>query len=201
MTSATLHGKRVAILVADGFEQVEMTQPREALESAGAQTTLISPNTGSVKAHKHDEPGDEFQVDLALGQAKPEDYDALLLPGGVANPDKLRTIPEAVAFARAFAEADKPIAAICHGPWTLVEADAVRGKRLTSWPSLKTDIRNAGGQWEDRTTFRRSTGRRSRSSRIRPSRSPARRGSRAPEHRERRAARPRAARRCASPFA
>ncbi len=154
MTSAALHGKRVAILVASGFEQIEMTQPREALESAGARTTLISPGGERVRANKHDEPGDEFPVDLPLSRAKADDYDALLLPGGVANPDRLRAIPEAVAFARAFVDANKPIAAICHGPWTLVEADAVRGKRLTSWPSLKTDIRNAGGMWEDREVVR-----------------------------------------------
>ncbi|MGH7736946.1 MAG: type 1 glutamine amidotransferase domain-containing protein [Candidatus Tyrphobacter sp.] len=150
MTSAALSGKRVAILVAEGFEQIEMTQPRDALDAAGAKTTLVAPRGGTVKAARHGEPGDDFSVDVALAQTQPEDYDALLLPGGVRNPDLLRTIPEAVAFVRAFVDAKKPIAAICHGPWTLVEADAVRGKTLTSWPSLRTDIRNAGGRWEDR---------------------------------------------------
>lgn len=154
MASAALHGKRIAILVADGFEQVEMTQPREALESAGARTALVSPAGSKVRAAKHEQPGDEFTVDVELAQARPDDYDALVLPGGVRNPDTLRTIPEAVAFVRAFVDARKPIAAICHGPWTLVEADAVRGKTLTSWPSLKTDIRNAGGHWEDREVVR-----------------------------------------------
>lgn len=155
--TASLCGKRIAILVSDGFEQVEMTQPREAFESAGAKTTLVSPNKDKVQANKHADPGDTFPVDLELSQAKADDYDALLLPGGVRNPDTLRTIPEAVAFVRAFVDADKPIAAICHGPWTLVEADAVRGKTLTSWPSLKTDIRNAGGRWEDREVIRDGT--------------------------------------------
>lgn len=154
MSSASLSGKRIAILVTDGFEQVEMTQPREAFETAGAKTTLVSPNKEKVKANKHDDPGDTFNVDLELSQAKADDYDALLLPGGVKNPDALRIIPEAVAFVRAFVDANKPIAAICHGPWTLVEADAVRGKTLTSWPSLKTDISNAGGRWEDREVVR-----------------------------------------------
>lgn len=154
MASASLSGKTVAILVADGFEQVEMTQPREALESAGAKTVLVSPNDRTVTANKHEEPGDSFPVDVPLSKASPNDYDALLLPGGVRNPDELRMIPQAVAFVRAFVDANKPIAAICHGPWTLVEADAVRGKHLTSWPSLKTDIRNAGGEWEDREVVR-----------------------------------------------
>ena len=144
-----LSGKKIAILVADGFEQVEMTEPRKALQEAGAQTVLISPAQGRVKAVQHDEPGDTFPVDLALEQAQPGDFDGLLLPGGVANPDKLRVIPKAVQFAKAFFQAGKPVAAICHGPWLLVEAGEVRGKTLTSWPSLQTDIRNAGGDWVD----------------------------------------------------
>jgi protease I len=145
----SLNGKKVAILVADGFEQVEMTEPRKALEEAGARTQLISPSAGKVKGWQHTEWGDEFPVDLPLDQARPADYDALLLPGGVMNPDKLRMIPQAVQFVKAFFDAGKPVASICHGPWTLVEAGVVRGKTLTSWPSLKTDIRNAGGHWVD----------------------------------------------------
>ena len=144
-----LDGHKIAILVADGFEQVEMTEPRKALQEAGARTTLISPSQGQVKAFQHDEPGDSFPVDLALDQADPADYDGLLLPGGVANPDKLRVVPKAVQFTKAFFDAGKPVAAICHGPWTLIEADVVRGRTLTSWPSLQTDIRNAGGEWVD----------------------------------------------------
>jgi protease I len=144
-----LEGKKVAILVADGFEQVEMTEPRQALEAEGAQITLISPAEGQVKAFQHDQPGDTFPVDQALSGANAADYDALVLPGGVANPDKLRTIPEAVQFVKAFFEAGKPVGAICHGPWTLIEADVVRGVTLTSWPSLQTDLRNAGANWVD----------------------------------------------------
>ena len=145
-----LGGLKIAIVVADGFEQVEMTEPRQALQEAGAQTTLISPAQGQVRAFQHDDPGDSFPVDLALDEANPADYDGLLLPGGVANPDKLRVIPKAVQFVKAFFDAGKPVAAICHGPWTLIEADVVRGRTLTSWPSLRTDIRNAGGEWVDR---------------------------------------------------
>ncbi len=145
-----LDGLRVAILVTDGFEQVEMTEPRKALNEAGAKTVLIAPQKDSVQGMDHDEKGSKFPVDLKLESASPSDFDALLLPGGVANPDRLRMIPNAVQFVQEFARAGKPIAAICHGPWLLVEADLARGRRLTSWPSLKTDIRNAGGQWEDR---------------------------------------------------
>jgi protease I len=144
-----LNGKNVAILATDGFEQVELTEPRKALDAAGAKTTLISLQGGSIRAFKHDEPGDSFKVDKTIDSVSANDYDALLLPGGVANPDKLRVNKQAVAFVRAFADAGKPIAAICHGPWTLVEAGIVRGKTLTSWPSLKTDIENAGGTWVD----------------------------------------------------
>lgn len=144
-----LDGLRVAILVDQGFEQVELAEPRAALDGAGARTDLISPEQGKVKGWQHDHWGDEFKVDVELDAADPSDYDALLLPGGVMNPDKLRTKPEAVEFVRSFFEAGKPVAAICHGPWTLVEADVVRGRTLTSWPSLKTDLRNAGATWKD----------------------------------------------------
>ena len=131
-----------------------MTEPRKALQDAGAKADLISPAKGQVQGMNHDEKGDKFPVEVALDDANPADYDALLLPGGVANPDKLRAIPKAVEFVKAFAEAGKPIAAICHGPWMLVEADLVRNKRVTSWPSLRTDIRNAGGRWEDKEVVR-----------------------------------------------
>jgi len=144
-----LSGKRVAILVENGFEQVELTEPRDALDEAGAQTQIVSPVEGQVKGWRHTEWGDSFKVDLPLQNARPEEFDALLLPGGVMNPDKLRMNPQAVQFVKAFFDARKPVAAICHGPWTLVEADVVRGRTVTSWPSLKTDIRNAGGHWVD----------------------------------------------------
>jgi protease I len=144
-----LDGKRVAILVADGFEQVEMTEPRKALQQAGARTALISPADGQVQGWNHHDKGDKFPVDVPLKTADPNDYDALMLPGGALNPDQLRTMPEAVSFVRAFFNAGKPVAAICHAPWTLVEADVVRGRTVTSWPSLKTDLRNAGATWVD----------------------------------------------------
>ena len=144
-----MQGKRVAILVTDGFEQVEMTKPRMALEDAGAITTLISPKQGEVQGWNHQDKGEKFRVDRELKSANANDYDALLLPGGVANPDQLRMIPEAVKFAKSFFAAHKPVAAICHGPWLLVEADVVRGYKVTSWPSLKTDLTNAGAKWTD----------------------------------------------------
>lgn len=147
--SQNLNGKKVAILVADGFEQAELEGPKQALERAGAATEIVSPNERSVRGWKTKDFGDSFDVDVALKEADPEDYDALLLPGGVMNPDKLRMMPEAVEFARAFFEAGKPVGAICHGPWLLVEADVVRGRKVTSWPSLKTDLRNAGAEWVD----------------------------------------------------
>jgi len=147
---AQLDGKRVAILVTDGFEQVEMTEPRKAMDGAGAQTDLVSPARGKVKGWQHTKWGDEFPVEVPLEQANPDDYDALVLPGGVMNPDKLRMNEDAVHFVRAFFDAGKPVAAICHGPWTLIEADVVRGRTLTSWPSLQTDLRNAGANWVDR---------------------------------------------------
>jgi protease I len=145
----TLKGKMVAILATDGFEQAELLEPRKALEESGAKTKLISPQRGKIKGWKENNWGEEVSVDLSLDKASAEDFDALILPGGVMNPDKLRTMPEAVQFVRRFFEADKPVAAICHGPWMLVEAGAVRGRTLTSWPSLQTDIRNAGGRWVD----------------------------------------------------
>ena len=145
-----LDEKHVAILVAtEGTEQVELTEPRKALEAAGAEVDLLSTEAGEVQAFNHLDKGATFTADKAVGDADAGDYDALMLPGGVANPDNLRTHPEAVRFVRAFFDAGKPVAAICHAPWTLVEADVVRGRRLTSWPSLQTDIRNAGGDWVD----------------------------------------------------
>jgi len=144
-----LAGKKVAILVADGFEQVEMTEPRNALESAGAETVLISPSGDKVKGWQHTHWGNEFAVDIPLPQAHSEDYDALLLPGGVMNPDHLRDEPAAVEFVKSFFEAGKPVAAICHGPWILVEAGVVRGRRMTSYSSIKTDLKNAGANWVD----------------------------------------------------
>jgi protease I len=144
-----LHGKRVAFLLTDGAEQIEYTEPRKAIEAAGAEAQLVSLKPGTIQGFNHLDKGDTFKVDLTVKDADPDDYDGLILPGGVANPDFLRTDRDAVAFVRAFFEAGKPVAAICHGPWTLVEADVVRGRTLTSWPSLRTDIRNAGGTWVD----------------------------------------------------
>jgi protease I len=148
--SEQLSGKRVAFLVAnEGVEQVELTRPWEAVEEAGAKPVLIAPEQGTVQAFNHLDKAETFEPDVAVGDADPAEYDALVLPGGVANPDILRTVDAAVGFTRAFFEAGKPVAAICHGPWTLVEADVVQGRTLTSWPSLRTDIVNAGGSWVD----------------------------------------------------
>lgn len=144
-----LDGKKVAILVEKGFEQVELTQPKLALEQAGAQTQLVSPQQGRVKSWEHTGWGDEYEVDVQLDQANPEDYDALLLPGGVMNPDHLRRNQKALDFVRAFFDAGKPVAAICHAPWTLIDAGVVKGKTLTSYPSLQTDLTNAGAFWVD----------------------------------------------------
>lgn len=144
-----LNGQKVAILVADGFEQVELTEPKRALEAAGAQTQIISPAQGQVKGWQFTEWGDRFPVDVPLEQARPDNYDALLLPGGVMNPDKLRRNPQAVQFVKAFFDAGKPVAAICHGPWTLIEAGVVRGRQLTSFESIQTDLKNAGANWVD----------------------------------------------------
>jgi protease I len=145
-----LNGKRIAILATDGVEQVEMTEPRKALDAAGAKTELVSPAKGKLQAWQHHDKGDKFPVDIELDVADPNNYDALVLPGGVANPDQLRTIPKAVQFVRSFFEQGKPVAAICHAPWMLVEAGVVRNKTVTSWPSLHTDLMNAGAKWVDR---------------------------------------------------
>jgi protease I len=148
--TAPLHEKTVAFLVAqEGIEEVELTQPWEAVRYAGGTPELIAPAEGEVQAFNHLEKGSRFRVDRSLEDAAGEDYDAIVLPGGVANPDQLRTDERALGFLRQMAAEGKPIAVICHGPWTLVEADLVRGRTLTSWPSLKTDIRNAGGHWVD----------------------------------------------------
>ena len=146
---ANITGMKVAILIEDGFEQVEMVEPRKALDQAGAETSVVSPRNEHVRAWNFTEWGDNFPVDVALDRARPDDFDALLLPGGVINPDKLRMQPKAVAFAKAFFDAGKPVAAICHGPWTVIETGAARGRRIASWPSLKTDLRNAGAEWMD----------------------------------------------------
>ena len=142
-----LDNTKVAILVTDGFEQVELVKPREALEQAGARTEIVSPKSGDVKGWKHTEWGDSLPVDVLLREADAGDHDALLLPGGVMNPDALRLDEKAIAFIKAFSDAGKPIAAICHGPWTLINAGIAQGKRLTSWPSLEIDLRNAGADW------------------------------------------------------
>jgi protease I len=144
-----LKGKRVAIVVADGFEQVELTQPKQALEKAGAETDIISPNENRVHGWAETKWGKYFSVDVPLKQAHAEDYDALLLPGGVMNPDKLRRNPAVQQFIRAFFEAGKPVAAICHGPWTLIDAGVASGRRLTSYESIQTDLKNAGADWVD----------------------------------------------------
>jgi protease I len=144
-----LQGKKVAFLLTDGVEQIEYTEPRKAIEAAGAEAQLVSLRPGTIQGFNHLDKGDTFKVDLTVKEADPDDYDGLILPGGVANPDFLRIDRDAVAFVRAFFEAGRPVAAICHGPWTLVEADVVRGRTLTSWPSIRTDIRNAGGTWVD----------------------------------------------------
>jgi protease I len=148
--SNQLQGKRIAILVAnEGVEQVELTEPLEALRDAGAKADLLAPEAGEIQAFNHLDKGDTFKVDKVVGDADASDYDGLVLPGGVANPDQLRTSEEAVEFTRAFFAAGKPVGVICHGPWTLIEADVVRGRTLTSWPSLQTDLRNAGAEWVD----------------------------------------------------
>lgn len=145
----TLNGKTIAILATDGFEQSELLKPKQALEEAGARTQVVSPTENKIKGWEKKNWGKEIAVDVPLKSADASHYDALLLPGGVMNPDQLRMIPEAVRFAKQFFDQGKPVAAICHGPWMLVETGAVRGRTVTSWPSLKTDIRNAGGTWVD----------------------------------------------------
>ena len=147
---ADLNGKKIAFLVAtEGVEQVELTEPWKAVEAAGAQPELISPEQGKVQAFNHLDKGDTFEVDHTAADADASSYDGLVLPGGVANPDFLRMDENAVRFARSFFEQGKPVGVICHGPWTLVEAGVLRGRRITSWPSLRTDIENAGGKWVD----------------------------------------------------
>ncbi len=154
MPKDTLSGKRIAILVTDGFEQVELLEPRKALDEAGATTLVVSPAKDKVKGWNMKEWGNEVLVDVPLDEAKPSDFDALLLPGGVMNPDHLRMNPKAVSFVKQFTDAGKPVAAICHGPWTLIEAGAVNGHTMTSWPSLKTDLKNAGANWQDKEVIR-----------------------------------------------
>jgi protease I len=149
MAGGTLQGMKIAILVTDGFEQVELTEPRKALDQAGADTHLVSPKDDEVRGWNFTDWGQSLPVDLKLDDARPQDFDALLLPGGVINPDKLRMIPAAVQFVKAFFDAGKPVAAICHGPWMIVEADKARGRRMTSWPSIRTDLRNAGAEIVD----------------------------------------------------
>jgi protease I len=146
---AELQGKKVAILVEKGFEQEELLRPKQALEQAGAQTVVVSPAGEQVRGWNHTDWGESVKVDAALDQEKPDDYDALLLPGGVMNPDHLRVNPKAQEFVRHFFEAGKPVAAICHGPWTLINAGVARGRTLTSWPSLEVDLKNAGATWVD----------------------------------------------------
>jgi protease I len=144
-----LDGKKVAILVAEGFEQQELTGPKQALEQAGAKTMIVSPEQGEVQGWNHYDKADKFKVDVPLEQAEAQQFDALLLPGGVANPDQLRMQPKAVELVKSFMQAGKPVAVICHGPWTLIEADCVRGRKITSWPSLRKDLQNAGAEWVD----------------------------------------------------
>ena len=148
---AELNGKRIAILMTDGVEQVEYTRPREFLEQHGAQCTLVSPKSRGedIQGFNHLTPASKFKVEMNVKDARPADFDALVLPGGVANPDQLRTEPDAVRFVKDFFEAGTPVAVICHGPWTLVEAGVLDGRMITSWPSVRTDIENAGGQWID----------------------------------------------------
>lgn len=154
MANQTLPGMKVAILVTDGFEQVELLEPRKALDQAGATTQVVSPKNQKVRGWNFKEWGQEVPVDVPLDSARADQFDALLLPGGVMNPDHLRMIPQAVEFVRQFVDAGKPIASICHGPWTLIETDAVRGRTMTSWPSLKTDLKNAGANWVDAEVIR-----------------------------------------------
>lgn len=148
---ADIAGRRVAVLATDGVEQVELTEPVNALKQANAEVVVIAPRTGQIQGMNHHDKGDKLNVDHDLASVSSDRFDALVLPGGVANPDTLRVDPKAVAFVRHFVEAKKPIAAICHGPWTLIEAGGVKGHTMTSWPSLQTDLRNAGAKWEDRS--------------------------------------------------
>jgi protease I len=148
--ASQLTGRKVAFLATDGVEQVELAAPWNALKQAGADVVLISDHQGDIQSVNHDANGEKYHVDREVANSSPRDFDALVLPGGVKNPDKLRTNKDAVSFVRSFMELDKPVAAICHGPWLLVEADVVRGRTITSWPSLETDVKNAGGAWVDK---------------------------------------------------
>ena len=145
-----LNGKRIAILAADGFEQVELEKPKLAIEQAGATTNIVSPSEGEIQGMHHADKGDKFQVDLALENAKAEEFDALMIPGGLMNPDTLRTDQKALDFVRHFFSTGKPVAAICHAAWVLIDAGVAKGRTLTSWPAIKTDVRNAGGNWVDK---------------------------------------------------
>jgi len=147
--TASLSGKTIAVVATDGFEQIELVKPVEALKGAGAKVAIIAPKAGKIQGFNHHDKGDKLAVDLAINNANPADYDGLLLPGGVINPDALRIDPSAIAFIRAFVDAEKPIAAICHGPWTLIDAGGVEDRRMTSWLSLRTDLENAGAEWVD----------------------------------------------------
>lgn len=150
MIMQKLTNKRVAILAADGFEQVELVKPRKALEEAGATTEIVSPASRTIQGMNHDKKGDSFDVDVPLDRADAANYDALMIPGGLINPDTLRSNKLALEFVRKFFDAGKPVAAICHAPWVLIDADVVRGRIMTSWPAIQTDVRNAGGHWVDR---------------------------------------------------
>ncbi len=145
-----LKGRKIAVLATDGVEQVELTEPVKALKDAGADVKVVSNKTREIQGFKHHDKADKIAVDLSLDKAKPENFDGLVLPGGVINPDALRLVPEAIDFVRHFVDGNKPIAAICHGPWTLIDAGGVKGKTMTSWPSLKTDLSNAGAKWVDK---------------------------------------------------
>lgn len=149
LNDRSLDGRKVAVVATDGFEQSELTEPVKALKNAGAIVQVVAPKAAEIQGWKHQDKGDKVAVDITLDQAAPADYDALMLPGGVMNPDALRLQPKAIEFIRSFVQAGKPIAAICHGPWTLIDAGGVKGKRITSWPSLKTDLTNAGATWVD----------------------------------------------------
>jgi protease I len=144
-----LAGKKVAILAADGFEEVELTKPRKALEDAGAKTSVVSLKSGKIQGMNHADKGATVAVDLTLAEAKPQEFDALLIPGGLMNPDTLRSTDEALEFVRHFFRQGKPVAAICHAPWVLIDAEVVSGRTITSWPAIKTDVRNAGATWVD----------------------------------------------------
>lgn len=149
MAEQTLSGKRRAVLATDGFEQSELEKPVEALKCAGAQVDVVAPHGGDIQGWEHHERGRQVHVDRELSAASAGDYDGIVLPGGVMNPDALRLKPEAISFVREFVDSDRPIAAICHGPWTLINAGGVKGKRMTSWPSLEADLKNAGAEWVD----------------------------------------------------